>query len=54
MDLSSILFALGIVLGAAAVCVVLFTRLGFGSVLGFIIADIFIGPHTPPVRLPVT
>ena len=47
MDLSSILFALGIVLGAAAVCVVLFTRLGFGSVLGFIIAGILVGPHTP-------
>jgi glutathione-regulated potassium-efflux system protein KefB len=38
---------LAIILGAAAVCVVLFTRLGFGSVLGFIVAGILVGPHTP-------
>jgi glutathione-regulated potassium-efflux system protein KefB len=34
-------------LGATAICVILFERLGFGSVLGFIVAGIIIGPHTP-------
>lgn len=34
-------------LGAAAICIILFERLGFGSVLGFIVAGIIIGPHTP-------
>jgi glutathione-regulated potassium-efflux system ancillary protein KefC len=47
MELSSILIALIFMLGATASCVVLFQRLGFGSVLGFIVAGIIIGPHTP-------
>jgi len=47
MDLSSILFAIILLLGATAICVTLFQRLGFGSVLGFIVAGIVIGPHTP-------
>jgi glutathione-regulated potassium-efflux system ancillary protein KefC len=47
MELSSILIALIFMLGATALCVVLFQRLGFGSVLGFIVAGIIIGPHTP-------
>ena len=47
MDLTSILFALVVLLGATAICVILFERLGFGSILGFIIAGIIIGPHTP-------
>jgi glutathione-regulated potassium-efflux system protein KefB len=34
-------------LGATAICVILFEHLGFGSVLGFIVAGIIIGPHTP-------
>ena len=38
MDLSSILLAVVVFLGATAICVILFERLGFGSVLGFIIA----------------
>ena len=42
MDLQSILFAVVVFLGARAICVILFVRLGFGSVLGIII-----GPHTP-------
>ena len=53
MELQSILLALVIFLGATAICVILFQRLGFGSVLGFIVAGIIIGPHTPgpvPVR----
>ena len=47
MDLPSILLAVVIFLGATAICVTLFTRLGFGSVLGFIVSGIIIGPHTP-------
>src|SRR5210317_422056 len=53
MDLQSILLAVVVVLAATALCVILFERLGFGSVLGFIVAGIIIGPHTPglvPVR----
>ncbi len=47
MDLSSILLAIILLLGATAICVSLFQRLGFGSVLGLIVAGIVIGPHTP-------
>ena len=47
MDLLSILLAVVVFLGATAICVILFERLGFESVLGFIIAGILIGPHTP-------
>ncbi len=47
MPLSSILLAIVTMLGATAICVILFERLGFGSVLGFIVAGIAIGPHTP-------
>ena len=47
MELSSILIALVFMLGATAICVILFQHLGFGSVLGFIVAGIIIGPHTP-------
>lgn len=47
MEFSSVLFAVIMILGATAVCVILFERLGFGSVLGFIVAGILIGPHTP-------
>jgi glutathione-regulated potassium-efflux system protein KefB len=47
MDLQSILLAVVVFLGATAICVILFERLGFGSVLGFIVAGILIGPHTP-------
>ena len=47
MDLTSILLALVVLLSATAICVMLFERLGFGSILGFIVAGIIIGPHTP-------
>ena len=47
MELSSILISLIFMLGATAICIMLFERLGFGSVLGFIAAGIIIGPHTP-------
>ena len=47
MDLTSILLALVVLLVATAICVILFERLGFGSILGFIVAGIIIGPHTP-------
>ena len=52
MELSSILISLVFMLGATAICILLFERLGFGSVLGFIAAGIIIGPHTPgPVAI---
>ena len=47
VDLTSILLALVVLLLATAICVILFERLGFGSILGFIVAGIIIGPHTP-------
>ena len=53
MDLQSILLAAVVFLAATALCVMLFERLGFGSILAFIVAGIIIGPHTPgpvPVR----
>jgi glutathione-regulated potassium-efflux system protein KefB len=34
-------------LAATAIFVILFDRLGFGAILGFIVAGIVIGPHTP-------
>ena len=47
METSDILLAVILFLGATATCVLLFHWLGFGSVLGFIVAGILIGPHTP-------
>ena len=47
MDLTSVLLALVVLLLATAICVILFEHLGFGSILGFIVAGIIIGPHTP-------
>ncbi len=47
MDISSLLLAVIVFLAATAICVVLFERLGFGTILGFIVAGIIIGPHTP-------
>ena len=47
VDLTSILLALVVLLLTTAICVILFERLGFGSILGFIVAGIIIGPHTP-------
>jgi len=52
MDLTSILLALVVLLLTTAICVVLFERLGLGSILGFIVAGIIIGPYTPgPVAI---
>jgi hypothetical protein len=53
MDIPSILLAVVVFLAATAICVILFERLGFGAILGFIVAGVIIGPHTPgpvPVR----
>ena len=53
MDISSILLSVVVILAATATCIILFERLGFGAILGFIVAGIIIGPHTPgpvPVR----
>lgn len=47
MDISSILIAIIIYLGAATTCVLVFERLGFGVILGCIAAGIIIGPNTP-------
>ena len=47
MDIPSILLAVVIFLAATAICVILFERLGFGAILGFIVAGVLIGPHTP-------
>jgi Kef-type K+ transport system membrane component KefB/voltage-gated potassium channel Kch len=47
MELNNLLYVIVIILGATAICVSLFNRLGLGSVVGFIVAGILIGPHTP-------
>ena len=47
MDIPSILLAVVVFLAATATCIILFERLGFGAILGFIVAGIIIGPHTP-------
>jgi monovalent cation:proton antiporter-2 (CPA2) family protein len=47
VDTPSILLAVVVFLAATAICVILFERLGFGAILGFIVAGIIIGPYTP-------
>ena len=47
MDIPSILLAIIVILAAAATCIILFERLGFGAILGFIVAGIIMGPYTP-------
>ena len=47
MDISAILLGIVAILAATALCVILFQRLGFGSILGFIVSSVLIGPHTP-------
>lgn len=47
MEISHSLLALIAVLGVATFAVLVFQRMGFGSVLGFIVAGILVGPHTP-------
>lgn len=47
MELDSILLALVIILTATLICVTIFERVGLGSVVGFIVAGVLIGPHTP-------
>jgi glutathione-regulated potassium-efflux system protein KefB len=47
MDITSILLAIIVFLTVTALCVILFERLGFGSIIGFIAAGVVIGPHTP-------
>ena len=44
MDIQSILLVTIVFLAATAACVILFQRLGFGAILGFIVAGIVIGP----------
>ena len=47
MDISAVLLGIVVILAGTAICVILFERLGFGAILGFIVAGILIGPHTP-------
>jgi len=47
MDISSVLLGVIVLLGTTAICMILFEELGFGVILGFIVAGIFLGPHTP-------
>ncbi|SIN96322.1 cation:proton antiporter domain-containing protein [Halodesulfovibrio marinisediminis] len=47
MDMSSVLFAIILFLAAAAFSIIVFERLGFGVILGSIVAGTLIGPHTP-------
>lgn len=47
MELQNLLYVIVLFLGVTAICVMLFDRLGLGSVIGFIIAGVLIGPHTP-------
>jgi glutathione-regulated potassium-efflux system protein KefB len=46
VDLDSILVSLLIILSATVICVTLFDRIGLGSVVGFIVAGVLVGPHT--------
>jgi glutathione-regulated potassium-efflux system protein KefB len=52
MGLDNLLYVLVVFLAATAICVMLFDRLGLGSVVGFIIAGVLIGPHTPGLVAP--
>ncbi len=47
MHLHDLLLVILIFLAATGICVTLFNRLGLGSIVGFIVAGIIIGPHTP-------
>ncbi len=47
MEISAVLLGIVIILAATAICVLLFVRLGFGAILGFIIAGVLMGPYTP-------
>ena len=47
MDISAVLLSIVVMLAATALCVILFQPLGFGAILGFIVAGVLVGPHTP-------
>jgi glutathione-regulated potassium-efflux system protein KefB len=47
MDLHDLLFVILLFLAATGICVTFFNRLGLGSIVGFIVAGILIGPHSP-------
>lgn len=47
MDLESFISSAVILLVAACLMVVLFKRLGLGSIAGLLVAGIIVGPHTP-------
>ena len=47
MDLHDLLVVILIFLVATGICVTLFNRLGLGTIVGFIVTGIIIGPNTP-------
>jgi glutathione-regulated potassium-efflux system protein KefB len=47
MDLESFISSAVILLVAASLMVILFKRLGLGSIAGLLVAGIIVGPHTP-------
>jgi Kef-type K+ transport system membrane component KefB len=47
MTLHDLLPILILFLGATAICILFFDRIGLGSIVGFIGAGVLIGPHTP-------
>ncbi len=47
MEPKSFVYSAVILLAATALAVAIFRRFGLGSVLGLLVAGIFIGPHTP-------
>ena len=48
MDSLRFLQDLALVLTTAAIALSVFRRLGLPPVLGYLVAGLFIGPHTPP------
>jgi glutathione-regulated potassium-efflux system protein KefB len=49
MELSNLLHMFLIFLLAGTVCVILFSRLGLGPIVGFIMAGLIVGPNTPGI-----
>lgn len=47
MEISSLLMAIIAFLSVSVLCIGIFDKLGFGTILGFIFTGIILGPHTP-------
>ena len=50
-NLAPLIYDLAIMLGIAAIVVILFQRIKQPVVLGYLVAGMIIGPHTPPYSL---